>query len=391
MLGLLKKIVLNNEDRMRKITADYIYPVNMVPIKNGVVHISDSGEILYVGDSLEGDEEYYKGIICPGFVNVHCHTELSFAKNKIEQGGGIDSFIGSLEKIKRNTSDIIKNDAVANALLEMSRNGIVAVGDIMNTDLSLEAKSNSGIKFYNFIEIFGSQDSAADKAWQNGISLFDKATVPKNIIPHAPYSLSLTLFEKIKDFQSTESTISIHHKESEGEGEYFEKASGAMADRFKSWGMKIPPHIPSGKSPIESIGNYLQNNDKVLLIHNTFINEKEVDFAKENFKETYYGLCPNANLYIENKLPPVDLLKEMDVNICIGTDSLASNNRLSIIDELRVLKSNFDISNDDLIRWATINGAKALGFDLLLGSIEVGKKPGLVLLDKELNLIEVIV
>jgi len=376
---------------MRKITADYIYPANAESIENGVVHISDSGEILFVGNQRSGDEQYFQGIICPGLVNVHCHSELSYAKNMIEQGGGIDSFIGSLEKIKRNTSDIIKKEAVADALDEMLRNGIVAVGDIMNTDLSLEAKSKSDIKFYNFIEIFGSQDSAADKAWQNGISLFDKATVPKNIIPHAPYSLSLTLFEKIKNFQSSESTISIHHKESEGEGEYFEKASGPMANRFKSWGMKIPPHIPSGKSPIESIGNYLQNNDKVLLIHNTFINEKEVDFAKENFKETYYGLCPNANLYIENKLPPVDLLEKMDVNICIGTDSLASNHRLSVLDELRVLKSNFDISIDNLIRWGTINGAKALGFDSLLGSIEVGKKPGLVLLDKELNLVKVIV
>ena len=376
---------------MRKLTADYIYPANISPIKNGVVHISDSGEILFVGSRRQGDEEYYKGIICPGLVNVHCHTELSYAKDKIEQGGGIDSFIGRLEHLKRNTSEANKKIAVERSLTQMLENGIVAVGDIMNTDLSLDAKSKSKIKCYNFVEIFGSQDSAADKAWLNGFELLKKANFPKNIIPHSPYSLSLNLFDKIRVFQSTDSTISMHHKESEGEGEYFEKATGPMAERFINWGMKIPNHIPSGKSPIETIGVFLENNDKVLLIHNTFINEKEINFARANFRETYYGLCPNANLYIENKLPPVDLLINCDVNICIGTDSLASNHTLSIIDELQVLKTNFGLSNEQLIKWGTINGAKALGFDLDIGSIEIGKRPGLVLLDQDLNLVEVIV
>lgn len=375
---------------MRKITANLVYPINSAPIPNGVVHISDSGEILYIGNISDGDEEHYDGIICPAFVNVHCHTELSYAKNKIEQGGGIDSFIGDLEALKRNATEQDKQEAVYNALDEMSKNGIIAVGDIMNTDISLEAKNNSDIKFYNFIEIFGSQAAAADKIWHSGVKLYNKVNSAKNIIPHAPYSLSLDLFQKIKDFQNEDSILSIHHMESVGEAEYFIEGTGPMADRFASWGLKMPPHIPSGKCPIETIGDYFTNNKRVLLIHNTFISENDIEFAKNNFADTYYGLCPNANLYIENNLPPLELLQAKSLNICIGTDSLASNTSLSILSELKILKSKFDASNEDLLKWATLNGAKALGFDAEIGSIEVGKKPGLVLIDEELNLLKVL-
>ncbi len=375
---------------MRKITADYIYPVNIAPIKNGVVHISDSGEILYVGSLRKGDEEYYKGIICPGFVNVHCHTELSYAKSKIEAGNGIDSFIGELEGLKRSITEEEKIFSIEEALLEMQENGIVAVGDIMNSDLSIGAKSKSSIQFYNFIELFGSQANVTDKVWQKGIELYNETAKPKNIIPHAPYSLSLDLFKKINAFQNNSSTITIHHLESRGEVDYFESASGPMAERFKSWGLKFPEHIPSNKRPLQTIGKYLKNSKRVLLIHNTFIEKSDLDFAKKTFNETYYGLCPNSNLYIENILPAMDVLQSQELNMCIGTDSLASNTSLSILDEIKTLKDNFDISTEELIKWATLNGARALGFESLYGSIEVGKKPGIILIDDELNLLEVL-
>ncbi len=375
---------------MRKITADYIYPVNIPPIKNGVIHISDDGEIIDIFETRNGDEEYYQGIICPGFINVHCHTELSFAKNKIKRGIGIDNFISELEKLKISISDSEKKKAIFKAIDEMAKNGIIAVGDIMNTDLSSASKDSSIITFYNFIEVFGSQANNADKIWSKAAVLFDKTTSKKNIIPHAPYSLSEELFHKVYEIQKPESTICIHHLESDGEIEYFKSGKGLMADRFLRWGLKIPNNIPSGKSPLETIGNHLIKNNNVLLIHNTFISENDIDFANKNFSNTYYGLCPNANLYIENKLPPVDLLRTKAVNICIGTDSLASNSSLSIIDEMKVLKAKFDIPNQELIKWATLNGAEALGFDNKLGSIEKGKKPALVLLNDKLDFLKII-
>ncbi len=374
---------------MRKITADYIYTMASPPIKNGVVHIADSGEIIFIGESRQGDEEYHQGIICPGFINVHCHSELSFAKDKIKERTGIDSFIGQLEGLKKSITKEQKEQSVTDAMAQMYDSGIVAVGDIMNTIESLNAKENSPIKFYNFIEVFGSQPASADFAFKNGLSLLEKASFPKNIIPHAPYSLSVELFENIAEFQKTDSTISIHHMESEGEADYFKYGSGSIAERMINWGMKIPSHIPTGNSPLKFIGKYLKKTNRILLIHNTFIDESDIDYASNTFSECYYGLCPKANLFIENSLPPVELLMKKNADICIGTDSLASNSSLSILEEIKVLKSEFKIPNLELIKWATINGAKALGFDSELGSIEIGKKPGLNLINEELELLKI--
>ena len=368
---------------MRKITANYIYTGVSKPIKNGVISIDDNGIIVEVSAKRNGDEEVFDGIICPGFVNVHCHTELSFAKNKIEKYIGIDAFISFLEGLKRSIGEEEKKQAIKEAIAEMQNNGIVAVGDIMNTDISIGAKEESQIKFYNFIEVFGSQYKDAEKIWYKALGLNEQVKGSMNIVPHAPYSLSRTLFQKIRDYQKQDSTISIHHMESKAESEYFLKGTGSIAERFKKWGLELPLFIPTRQRPLASIGSFLAQSERILLIHNTFIEKEDIEFAKANFKNTYYGLCPNANLYIENELPDVETLQKLNIDICLGTDSFASNNSLSILEEMRTIQNNFDVSLEELIKWATINGAKALGMEKTLGSIEVGKKPGLVLLKGE--------
>lgn len=366
---------------MRRITADYIFPGNSKPIYHGVITIDEEGNIKDVSAERSGDEEVFAGIICPGFVNVHCHSELSYAFDKIERGKGIDFFIQQLEALKRSTSDIEKSDAAKKALLQMRNNGIVAVGDIVNTDLTVQLKEESELQFYNLIEVFGSQSKDAESIWYRALALNEKFQGKKNIIPHAPYSLSRTLFQKIRDFQKPGQTLSIHFMESEGEAEYFINGTGPMAERFKSWGLELPPHIPSAQRPMPSIGSFLAQNEKVLLIHNTFVNQEDIDFAKRNFNNTFYGLCPNANLYIEGELPPMELLLQNHLNICLGTDSLASNHSLSILEEMKTLEEHFKIGVEELILWATYNGALALGMEKQLGSIDKNKKPGLVLLE----------
>jgi len=368
---------------VRRITANYIYTGVSKPIKNGVVSIDNNGVVIEVSTNRNGDEEVYDGIICPGFVNVHCHTELSFAKDKIKKHIGIDAFISSLEGLKRSIGEEEKKQAIKEAVAEMQKNGIVAVGDIMNTDISINAKESSQIEFYNFIEVFGSQYKDAENIWYKALGLSEQVKGRMNVVPHAPYSLSRTLFQKVRDFQKENSTISIHLMESKAEAEYFLKGTGSVADRYKKWGIEIPSFIPTYQRPLASIGSFLAQSDRVLLIHNTFIEKEDIEFAKANFKNTYYGLCPNANLYIENELPDVETLQKLNIEICLGTDSFASNYSLSILEEMKTIQKNFDISLEELIKWATINGAKALGMEKTLGSIEVGKKPGLVLLKGE--------
>lgn len=363
---------------IKRYTADYVYLMDNAPLHNGVVAVDAEGKIIEISTTKNGDEIYFDGIICPGFINVHCHSELSFAKNKIEPNIGIDSFIQKLEVLKRNTNEEDKKQAVKNAILEMQENGIVAVGDIMNTDISIHAKKNSNISFYNFIEVFGSQYKDAEQLWQVALALYEKVDSPKNIIPHAPYSLSRTLFQKLRDFSHSNSLSSIHHLESRGEVDYFKYASGSIADRMQKWGLDLPAHIPTHQRPLKSIAEFLSKNNSLLLVHNTFIEEEDIAFAEENFQNIYYVLCPNANLFIENKLPPIALLSKRNLSLCLGTDSLASNYNLSIFSEMQTLDEHFDISLNTLLTWATINGAMSLGLEHTLGSIAIGKTPGLI-------------
>ncbi len=362
----------------KRFTADYIFLMDKPPLKNGVVIVDDLGRILEISKQHNDDEIYFEGIICPGFVNAHCHIELSYAKDKIDANGGLDAFIHQLEQLKINSSEEQKKAAVEKAIEEMQNNGIVAVGDIMNSSLSIEAKRVSQLKFYNFIEVFGSQYRDAERLWYSALSLFEQADLPKNIVPHAPYSLSRTLFQKLRDFTQAGNTLSIHHLESRGELEFFDSATGPIADRMKKWELDIPLHIPTHQRPLQSIAEFISDNDNILLIHNTFIEDSDIEFANNNFNNTFYGLCPKANLYIENKLPPLELLKSKDLKICLGTDSLASNNGLSIFEEMKTLDKYFDIDFQQLLSWATINGAQALGMNDTFGSITVGKNPGLI-------------
>jgi len=127
----------------------------------------------------------------------------------------------------------------------------------------------------------------------------------------------------------------------------------------------------------------LSDKQKTLLVHNTFTSKADVEFAEAYHPNLYWCLCPNANLYIENRLPDVDMLRNAGVKITLGTDSLASNNRLSIFAEMQTLQINFGIDFDDLLKWGTINGAEFLGVEERYGSLEPGKRPGINLVDFE--------
>jgi cytosine/adenosine deaminase-related metal-dependent hydrolase len=118
-------------------------------------------------------------------------------------------------------------------------------------------------------------------------------------------------------------------------------------------------------------------------VHNTFTKKEDLDELRKirSTENTFFVLCPNSNLYIENQLPPVPLFRDENLNICIGTDSLASNHELSVLAELITLQLNFpEIKLEELIKWATINGAKALQIEDKFGSFEAGKKPGVNLI-----------
>ncbi len=377
---------------MRKIAATYIFPLNQQPVKNGILTCTNDGTIVEISgnnDKLAEQPglEYYSGILAPGFVNTHCHLELSDLKGKIEENTGIAGFLGKINELRnRETENREKSIHVADR--KMWAAGIAAAGDISNSTVTIETKKNSGIYYHTFVEAFGFHPSRAERAFEKAEfvqSQFTESGLESGIVPHSPYSVSSTLFEKIVHIAVNEkSIISIHNQESESENEFFVSGTGAIAFHLQNnLGLDISQWKPTGKSSLQSMLEFLPAKNQLLFVHNTYTTKEDLDELKKSrsAENTFFVLCPNSNLYIENRLPPVSMLQNEKANICIGTDSLASNHELSILSELITLQINFpDLGLEELLTWACLNGAKALKNEDNFGSFKTGTKPGINLI-----------
>ena len=121
-------------------------------------------------------------------------------------------------------------------------------------------------------------------------------------------------------------------------------------------------------------------DEHILLVHNVCLKQDDIDAAKKVMRNVYWAVCPLSNIFIHNALPPIDLMRENGLAIAVGTDSLSSNDDLSMIKEIACLKENFPhVPMGEIFAWASLNGAKFLSKDDVLGSIAPGKKPGMVL------------
>lgn len=369
---------------MRKVAAHYIFPIVDKPIKNGVITLNDEGEIASVG-RLEGEEEsveFYNGILCPGFVNAHCHLELSFMLGYMPQHTSLFGFIQHMNN-RPNPSEQEQISAILKGDSRMIAEGIIAVGDISNTSVSFDIKTSSPIFYRNFIEVYGSDPAIADKQLNKGSAVVAQAGLrglTASLTPHAPYSMSDVLFKQVVAEAVKSGILSIHNQESKDEKAYFLEGKGAFARQYEELGFEPPKVI--GKSSIHRVLNELTETIKLLLIHNIYTSEEDYDIAVDKNKDTHWVLCPSSNLYIERQLPPIDMFRQKNANIAIGTDSLASNTTLSILEELKVISKYFrDVRLEELLTWATLGGAKALGLEQHIGSFEVGKKSQIVLIE----------
>jgi len=374
---------------MKKITADLICPVSSDPIKEGVIVLDDSGKILSIDQRKAHDPaslQHHKGMLIPGFVNTHCHLELSHMRGKVDTGTGLIPFISAVVQFRDFPEAEILN-AIKSADQEMYDAGIVAVGDISNKIDTASQKLVSPIHYYTFVEMFDFlSDNMTDGEFEKYMSVYDghseKNGNKKSVVPHAPYTVSENLFQKINQVNDIGQTVSIHNQETPAENELFESGKGALLDFYKNIGMPLttftPPHKPSIHYAIE----HMDPLCKTLFVHNTLTTIVDIETAASWSPNVYWATCPNANLYIENRLPNYQAFLDTQAHMTIGTDSLTSNWQLSIFEEMKTIaRFKSYVPFTTLLEWATLNGAEALGYEQTLGSFEIGKTPGIVLLE----------
>jgi len=370
-------------------------------IDNEQVLITDEhGTVIELSSTQDAGEqiEQFDGTICPGFINAHCHLELSHLKDVIPPHTGLIPFL--LDVVgKRDFPMETILDRIEKAEKEMFQDGIVAVGDIGNTANTLETKRNSKIRWNNFVEVLSFSDEMSPKRMQeynevlkafNDAELeLEKDHFKSALVPHAPYTISNLTFKEINRL-TPGAVISMHNQEHPAEDVLYKTGEGDYLPFLKIFGFDASPFPITGKSALRSCLPHFNNKQRVLLVHNTFIPEEDIafaiDYAKEHLAGVHFCLCPNANLYIENKMPPILKLMEQGADLVLGTDSYSSNWQLSIASEIKTINERLpEIPLETILRWATINGAKALEREDELGSFEKGKKPGVVLLDRNMN------
>ena len=374
---------------MRKFSADRIFPVSSEPIPNGVVITDDAGKILAVESRDRHDPaslEIHRGILTPGFVNTHCHLELSHMKGKVNTGTGLIPFITGVVT-QRNVAPEIIADAIEKAEAEMLDGGIVALGDISNTTDTFAVKSRGRMRYYTFVELFDFlQESGAQKAFDDWKAVYDQLQPApgsaRALVPHAPYSVSEALFSKINAANAPAGlTISIHNQETPPENELFEKGSGGFYDFYGKFNISLEHFRPSGRPSIYYALQHLNPAQRTLFVHNTLTTRADIEAAHAWSPNVFWATCPNANLYIENRLPDYQAFLDTGARMTIGTDSLTSNWQLSVLEEMKTIaRYQSYVPFSTLLRWATLNGAQALGFEDTLGSLEAGKTPGVLLM-----------
>ena len=376
---------------VRRIKADLIFPVASEPIENGIFVVGQTSGIIHdilrnAGNDLAFDE-YHKGALVPGLVNAHCHLELSHMKGVVPTGTQLIPFITAIVQ-KRDATQAQIQKAIVAADIEMYRNGIVAVGDISNTANTLQRKNKSKIKYHTFLEMFDFlQDAGAEAAFANYKAVLDGFVVKSGdkvtAVPHAPYSVSARLFQLINaENQHRTGSVSIHNQETLPENELFLHKTGDFVNFYKGFGITLDGFNATRANAIHHVIEHLDKHKNTLFVHNTISTEADIEAAHTAFQHCFWVSCPNANLYIENALPAYQRFTQQNATVCLGTDSLSSNWGLSILEEMKTIsKYHSSLSFETLLQWATLNGAKALGYEKEFGTLEIGKAPGINLIN----------
>lgn len=389
---------------IKKIKADQLFDGQQFRTDTVLV-MNEQGKVLDVvpaGKEVEPDVEILQGILMPGMINAHCHLELSHMKGVIYEKTGLLPFLTRVMQLRfegKKTAAASIQAAIAEAETQMLENGIVAVGDICNTTDTLTQKSLGRLKYRNFVEVLGFLPGSATERFKSMEQSVYQPLLLQNpastMVPHAPYSVSRPLMNLVNShFASTAASnnriISIHNQETEAENALFEMGSPAFTTFFQRMGQDISGFQPSGKSSLQTYLPWLDKAGRLLLVHNTMSRPADIEFAlkiaRQNNQELFWVLCPGANLYIEDALPPVNQLMASGCQVAIGTDSLASNHCLDLLAEMRLLKNGFPkMPLETLLSWATYNGARALGFEMELGRLAPGYTPGVLLLQPDLS------
>ena len=376
---------------MRRIAAKYLYTLmSTEPVVNGFVELEEDGTVIRTGVCPDPAAEpvFCDGALVPGFVNAHCHVELSYMKGLFRKGTGMAGFIDQINELRDTKSLEEKVRDLSEAMDSLWEQGVVAMADISNCDDSFAVKARHPMYTRTFLEVFGTEPEDC-AAVMDGVrrlkTVADGFGIDAAPTPHACYTMSPELVTAVSVEGLKSGFLSFHSEETEEEEQMLKYGSGKMWENRRKAGMSVPP--VTGKSSLLYFidrllaGRPAPFDEHILLVHECCMDQEGIDAAKAVMNHPFIAVCPLSNLFIHNALPPIGLMRRNGLKICVGTDSLSSNDDLNIVDELYCLQRNFpEVPLGEILTWASRNGAEFLAKPEF-GALEPGRRPGLALID----------
>ncbi|HEY5021283.1 MAG TPA: amidohydrolase family protein [Gemmatimonadaceae bacterium] len=366
--------------------ARWVLPITQPPIENGTVVESD-GQIIYVGPRAAAppgdDYDLGDAILMPGLVNTHTHLELTAMRGFLENC----QFAEWIDKLRQSRKEILDDEMLLDSarlgIVEGLEAGITAYADTCSSGVVIRAMRELGVRGIMYQEVFGPDPSQADVAMRELEDRIDKLQLEQTdlvslgVSPHAPYTVSDRLYQAAAKFaDSRRLPLAMHIAESEPEYDIVASARGDFADRWKRRGIAVAPRA---RSPIELLEQLGALDRGPLLIH--CVRVDDADIAIMARRGCAVAHCPASNAKFGHGIAPLLSFVAAGLRVGIGSDSVASNNRMDILDEARlaVLIHRAATQRHDAfgahqaLELATIGGARALGIESRVGSLEAGK------------------
>lgn len=394
--------------------ARFVVPIDTPVIENGAIAILE-GRILRVGSAKDfgkaGATDFGDAVILPGLVNSHTHLELTHLRGRVpptpdfsnwlrqlieirNQDRSVEGFVtGPLEAKKssslRSTPAAIRNEeklraAVTEGISMSLVYGVTTVGDISaNPRIVRRVLADSWIRAVSYGEVIGvgKGRTALDERLSEACNIeFVSRRLHPGISPHSPYTVEPQGLRKCAEAaRRLNMPVCIHAAESQEEDDFTRLANGPLADFIAGLGLWDDGISGSGCSPVELLAKSSLLGHQTLLAHANYVSDSDIELIARTRSNVVF--CPRTHAAFGHAPHRHRDMEQAGVNVCLGTDSLASNPSLNLMDEVRFLYGRGDpVDAHDLIRLATINGAVALGIDEQTGSLTPGKSADVIVL-----------
>jgi cytosine/adenosine deaminase-related metal-dependent hydrolase len=357
--------------------AAWVLPIAGPPIRDGWVAVDDA-RIVEVGCS-DPSTTLARTVILPGLVNAHVHLELSWMRGRVPPGDRMPAWAERLIALRR-AEEQAGSDSIVEAIDEARACGTALVGDVTNTLTSCGPLARGPLSAAIFFELigFGQADAerTVDDAEQRLAAIGDDPRVRATIVPHAPYSVSPSLFRAIAR-AAGDRPVSVHLGESPEEIHFLRDGSGPWRELLEKLDAWSDAWTPPACGPVEYLDRLGLLNERLLAVHAVQLTDDELRHLASAGATVV--TCPRSNRWTGVGDPPVERFFRAGVHVAIGTDSLASVEDLNLFEEMAAVRR---LAPSVPARWilesATLTGARALGFDSDLGSIAAGKRAELI-------------